>query len=474
LARSFAAVYYQQAGPPSISAMRFVHVDTGAVVFEAEWDAIDGTERELYMNQVQAIELGKDYTFWVAYDRPMRWRSDGLIVPFPGQPGSSLNISGGAFLGAVQLNSTLTNQRWNNLPGDAPNGYFRYEDDTFATEVNFLRSSSNLDLFTQDSLVTIQNSTGNMTAQLIDANPSTRVIWADGGWSGYEDSDGVDGGDTGGIDSNIQLMFSLEPQPDPFIVEPGTSAAWFDVTHNGEGFVIEILADNRVVMYWFTYDESGEQAWYVAAGDVRGNRLLFPEVIQTSGGVFGPDFDPATVTRTVVGSASFLYETCTTGTMVYDFNGRKGRFNLERLSRVMGADCGEFTGSPPTAELTESGSWFNVEQDGHGFTIELLEDGQVLVYWFTYDQAGHQAWFFGVGGIEDGELVIADTRQTRGPSFGPDFDPADLEFIPWGEMRFDLNCNAGSVDYDGTPAGFGAAGFDLSRLSSLEGLACNE
>ena len=474
LARSFAAVYYQQAGPPSIAAMRFVEAKTEAVVFEAEWDPIDGNARELYVNQIQPIELGKDYTFWVAYDRPMRWRSGGQIAPFPGQPGSSLNLSGGSFLGATQLNSTLTNQRWNNQPGDAPNGYYRYEDDTFATEVNYPRIGLNFDQITQDGLVTIQNSTGNMTGQLIDTDPSTRVVWTDGGWSGYEDSNGVDGGDAGGTDANIQLVFSRDPQGDPFVVEPGTSAAWFDETHNGEGFVIEILANNQVVMYWFTYDENGEQAWYNALGEVRGNRLLFPELIQTSGGVFGPDFDPSTVSRSVAGNAIFLYETCTTGTMVYHLNGRKGRFDLKRLSRVMGADCSDFTGPPPTTEQTESGSWFNLDQDGHGFTIEVLEDGRVVAYWFTYDQAGNQAWFFGEGTIEDGELVIADTFQTRGPSFGSEYDPADLEFIEWGEIRINLNCNAGSVEYDGTPAGFGAASFDLSRLSSLEGLACNE
>ncbi len=472
LARSFAAVYYQQAGPPSITAMRFVEPDSQAVVFEAEWDPVNENQRDLYINQLQPLELGRNYTFWVAYDRPMRWRSGGVVVPFPGQPTSSLNISGGLFLGDIQLTGNLTNQRWINTPGGAPNGYYRYQDDTFATEVNFPGSGINFDQITDTSLVTIQNGTANLTGQLTDSDPSTPVTWSGGGWSGYEDSNGVDGGDVGGTDSNIQVLLSRNEQADPFVVEPGTSAAWFDLTHDGEGFVIEILENNRAVMYWFTYDENGEQAWYTAVGEERGNRLLFPEVIQTSGGIFGPDFDPATITRTVVGNATFLYESCDTGTMVYHLPSGKGRFNLQRLSRVMGADCGDFIGQPVTDEATESGSWFNLEQDGHGFTVEVLEDGQVLAYWFTYDLEGNQAWFFGVGNIEEGELVIAETLQTRGPKFGPEFDPSDLEVIPWGEMRFTLECDAGSFAYDGTPADFGAASFDLNRLSTLAGLPC--
>lgn len=472
LARSFTAVYYQQAGPPSIVSVHFMHADTQAVVYEAEWDVVDGGLRELYQHQLQPLVLGENYTYWVTYDRPMRWRSSGSVVQFPGQPPSSLNISGGTFKDTVQLTSNLSNQRWVNTPGEGPDGYFRYQDDTFATEVSFPKAGLNFNQITDTETVNVRNGTWNMTGQQSDADPSTPVTWANGGWSGYENSTGVDGGDVGGIDSSYELLMTRNELPDPFVIEPGTSAAWFDPSHSGEGFVIEILENNQAVMYWFTYDENGEQAWYIAAGEVRGNRLLFPELIQTTGGVFGPDFDPSTVTNTVAGSASFLYETCDSGTMVYRFPGRKGRFKLQRLSLVMGADCGESTGTGVTGEAIQSGSWFNPQQDGHGFTVEVLADGRVLVYWFAYDQSGKQAWFFGVGAIEDGELVVADTLRTSGPKFGPDFNPDDLVTTHWGEMRFSLGCNSGMIDYDGTPSGFGAASIDLMRLSSLAGLGC--
>jgi hypothetical protein len=202
--------------------------------------------------------------------------------------------------------------------------------------------------------------------------------------------------------------------------------------------------------------------------------LLFPELIQTSGGQFGPDFDPDTVVRTVVGSATFLYESCDSGTMAYELPGRKGRFELRRLSRVMGANCGGFLGPPERPEEIQSGSWYNPDQDGHGFIIQVLADSRVLVYWFTYDPSGNQVWFLGVGDIEAGDLVISEVFQTRGPVFGPDFNPDDLELIPWGEMRFNLSCSSGSMSYDGTLAGYGEGNIDLERLSSLEGLACGE
>jgi hypothetical protein len=420
------------------------------------------------------LQLGRDYTLWIAYDRPMRWRENGQVVELPGQPASSLDFSLEAFAGDDAVVTSQGNVQWVETPGYAPGGYFHYRNDTTAFEFSFPADSQiNQGLITGNTQVTLHNATTNMTYQALDADPSTTVSWLAGGWTGYEDTEGEEG-DTGGIDRNIQVLISPDVQADPFVVEPGISSAWFDPTHDGEGFLIEILPGDRAVMYWFTFDDSGEQSWYLAVGEVAGNRLVFPELVQTSGGIFGPDFDPDTVERTVVGSATFLYESCESGTMVYELPGRKGRFNLKRLSRVMGANCGLYLGPPERPENIQSGSWYNPGQDGHGFVIEVLSDGQVLVYWFTYDLEGNQAWFLGIGDIEQGDLVISEVFRTRGPVFGPDFDPADLELIPWGELRFSLSCETGSVIYDGTPAGFGADTIELERLSTLAGLSCGD
>jgi len=473
IARGFTSVFYQQAGPPSIAAVRFIDDATGAVIFEAEWDPVGGDQRTLYSNQVQPLELDRDYTLWIAYDRPMRWREGGEVAKFPGQPSQSLNFSALGYVGENPLSVILSDAQWINTPGEAPSGYFHYQDDSVAAKFRLPRNVTNLGLVPEPTTVTLHNATTNMTYQALDANPSTAVSWASGGWSGYEDNNGNES-DVGGTDKTIQVALTPDALPSPFVIEPGISSAWFDPTHDGEGFLIEILADNRAVMYWFTFDGNGEQSWYLAVGEVRGNRLLFPELVQTSGGVFGPDFDPDTVVRKVVGSATFLYESCDAGTMVYDLPGGKGRFELRRLSRVMGANCGGYLGPPETPEEILSGSWYNAGQDGHGFVIEVLSAGQVLVYWFAYDLEGNQAWFLGIGDIENGDLVISEVFRTRGPEFGPNFNPDDLELIPWGEMRFELSCNSGKVTYDASEAGFGAASIELERLSSLDGLTCME
>lgn len=48
------------------------------------------------------------------------------------------------------------------------------------------------------------------------------------------------------------------------------SGAWYNPDRSGEGFVVEVLPDDRAVVYWFTYepDESGRQAWMIGQGSI--------------------------------------------------------------------------------------------------------------------------------------------------------------------------------------------------------------
>ena len=45
------------------------------------------------------------------------------------------------------------------------------------------------------------------------------------------------------------------------VVDDRYSGSWFDPTHDGEGYVVEVLDDNRATVYWFTYDSEGNERW---------------------------------------------------------------------------------------------------------------------------------------------------------------------------------------------------------------------
>ena len=258
-------------------------------------------------------------------------------------------------------------------------------------------------------------------------------------------------------------------------VDSSFSGAWYDLTHDGEGFLLEILADNEVVIYWFTYDTSGNQAWIQGFGDINGNTISITKAIIPTGGIFGPDFDPDNVVRTPWGSLTFIFNDCNTGVVSYtgipEFS--SGSLNLQRLTSISGLKCGEEPRPEGQGLDRITGSWFDLTHDGEGYVIEILDSSMALIYWFSYDTNGNQAWFFETGVINGNTITVTDAQITNGGIFGSAFDPDDVDKTTWGSFTFTFNdCGSGTVDYTG-PLEFGSDSLNLVRLSALGGYDCN-
>lgn len=123
-----------------------------------------------------------------------------------------------------------------------------------------------------------------------------------------------------------------------------------------------------------------------------------------------------------------------------------------------------------------SGSWFSPERNGEGFTLQVLDNGSAHALWFTYPPAGsaaQQAWIYASGGVIDGDTIrFTNTYTTRGPRFGPQFDPAAVQLIPWGTIEFRFTgCNSGQMSYAG-PAAWGSGSYAVTRLTALSELEC--
>jgi len=479
LAETFMMTYYQQAGPPSIAAIRFIDVATGAVVMESEWDVTSEVARKIYSFQSQPLQFDRDYQFWVAFDKPMRWRVDGEVVPLPGQANAKQDLDAELKIEGGELNVIPTFGFWLDQPGDAPDGYMRYRDDALNIGFSIPANENNTSLVEGVVPVTLSLNAWDMTGTRLDANPATVARWEEGSWSGFEDTAGEDRNNEGGYDESTQFQITSELLGDPFVIEPGISAAWFDPKRNGEGFMLEILENDQAVMYWFTYDTEGNQDWYVAQGEVRGNRILFPQLLQVSGGEFGDGFDPEKVTNKVVGSASFIWADCHSGSMdwVIDQDGgerRSGRMNLQRVTYVMGFGCGRSPLPPETPAGVLSGSWYDPSHAGEGYVLEILINNTALVYWFSFDTEGNRRWFFGTGQIQGDKLVFNEMLTTSGGVFGEGFDPNDVEVSPWGSLELELLCDSGSAGFVPTVEGFPAGALDLTRLTYLSGLSCGD
>lgn len=262
-------------------------------------------------------------------------------------------------------------------------------------------------------------------------------------------------------------------------IQSGHSAMWFDPARDGEGWVLEILSEDQALLYWFTYDEEGNQRWLQAVGSIEsseeGEVIEFPELYVTRGAEFGPNFNPDDVEREAVGVAAMTFEDCEQGTFSYTAFGQSQNIEIERLTQIMAAGCQPINGVPgqPIKEYAgQSGSWFDLSHNGEGYALQWMAHDQAVLTWYTYDSEGNQFWMVGVGHYEDGQIVFPSLTATQGARFGEAFDPDDVERFDWGSLVMELECSAGAASYDSNLPEFGSGDFDLNRLTQLKRPDC--
>lgn len=105
-----------------------------------------------------------------------------------------------------------------------------------------------------------------------------------------------------------------------------------------------------------------------------------------------------------------------------------------------------------------SGSWYNADQSGHGFSIEFgqLEDGSPLavVYWYTYDDLGNPIFMLG-NGIPVGNRLEITFESPVGMVYG-EFDPDTVTRENGGTAVFEFtNRQSGTFSY--TPSAFSSS-----------------
>lgn len=295
--------------------------------------------------------------------------------------------------------------------------------------------------------------------------------------------------------ADFSILESVRPFDNSMPVYPsmtidnGMSGAWYDSSHDGEGWLIEILDENTALVYWFTYPslgENGQQSWFVGLGEIIANRIIVREFLVTSGATFGPDFDPDRVNREFWGSAEFIFDNCNSGMMVYDGpeGYGSGTLQLSRLSSLQGSECispGE--SSTPKSFYAErdnsrvgyfrSGAWYDKSHDGEGWLLEILDDSTALTVWFSYDDLGNQAWMIGMGTISGDRIQFDEMTIPTGTLFGPDFDPESVDRAMWGSITFTFDdCTSGTVSYDSEDERFGSGTLQIEPLTNIKNLNC--
>ena len=147
------------------------------------------------------------------------------------------------------------------------------------------------------------------------------------------------------------------------------------------------------------------------------------------------------------------------------------RMNVGLLAELAGVDL---SGTPEfTVAGGTSGYWYDPEQSGHGFQVEVLEGAEAVVTWYTFDHEGQQMWLIGTGTVSGDQIDVEFVRPTGG-FFPPDFMSSSVALDPWGTAVFRFqNCSEGAVQWQPLSESLTAGTMPLIRLTNPDGLVCN-
>lgn len=85
--------------------------------------------------------------------------------------------------------------------------------------------------------------------------------------------------------------------------------AYFDPNRDGEGFHFGVEAGEVFVMTWYTY-LNGKQVWMIGTGTRTNQRVVFGDIVITSGAGFGSQFNPADVVKEPFGEVIVDFKDC--------------------------------------------------------------------------------------------------------------------------------------------------------------------
>lgn len=116
---------------------------------------------------------------------------------------------------------------------------------------------------------------------------------------------------------------------------------------------------------------------------------------------------------------------------------------------------------------------YSVPGAGGHYVYILQNDYNTLVVWNTFDADGNPVWVYGIGELQNGRSLVADTYINRdgSVSLSGELEPAQDEH--WGTLEIDMSsCTEGTVGYYSDLPEFGSGQFSIQRLAYVKQLGC--
>lgn len=194
------------------------------------------------------------------------------------------------------------------------------------------------------------------------------------------------------------LLFSMLAATFTAVANPVMNSGWWwNPAEAGRGFTIE-QQGNNIFMAGFLYDVAGRATWY-AAGPTAINGSTFNSTLtEYSGGQsLTGTFRAPTSTRNI-GDISITFSDPNHGTLTWP----GGTIPIQRYDFGPGG-----SGATPPPGTPQTGWWWNAEEGGRGYSIEV-QGNTMFLGGYMYDVFGNPIWY------ASGPMAMTNTTTYRG------------------------------------------------------------
>lgn len=181
------------------------------------------------------------------------------------------------------------------------------------------------------------------------------------------------------------------------------SGWWWNANEPGRGYFIEVK-NGRYFVASYLYDSGGNPIWYVTGPGSTGTNNLSGSLGGYRGGQTLTGSYKSPTGPTASGNFSITFQSPTQGTISWP----GGSVPINRYEIASGS-----LSAPTPSFKPETGWWWNANEGGRGFSIEIQGDN-IFVAGFMYDGAGNPIWYVSGGKMTNANYYEGTWQQCAG------------------------------------------------------------
>ncbi len=156
------------------------------------------------------------------------------------------------------------------------------------------------------------------------------------------------------IGTTLVLLLMLVSIPiNAVTITKGFTGLWHQPEHESQGFDLQIIDQNgkpQALVYWYTYDVTGNPMWLSGLGDIHGNSVSM-DLMTVTGVTNLQVTNPNTRNEVILATATFTFDNCSSGNVDVtpsainnpgqsnSISGTGGFISIERLTSIQSNVC---------------------------------------------------------------------------------------------------------------------------------------